>query len=381
MSEAVPESVLIVEVDPPFGEWDRPASETGWQRFWARAAVLARLWWSQGGLFLAVIGALGLFGSVIIWETALRSTHPVAATVAEFSHILCAGTIVAYFSWRWRRKCVSMVQESTRTSFPDALKSVASGPFPHEQLPRLARHAHRIGYVGRALLVVRRGCGVVPPAIEVPFEPRVLSEFDTGFSEFRQSVVSEMISTAREPARRWPLRGRASRFRVGLLLLGVYVMLPVSLLVLRGLLKHDLLTALWWTAQLLGGGLVLVGAVVALVHIVLTIQRNVPWWRPDSVSGRWLLLNGGIAIIDKALPKAAPIKLMERSKCTLLALVDSLASMRTPFIVRVLITDGDTVTLRWLSQVEFDMLLRAWLSPIPPPPIEQFSDLAESLGA
>jgi hypothetical protein len=42
---------------------------------------------------------------------------------------------------------------------------------------------------------------------------------------------------------------------------------------------------------------------------------------------------------------------------------------------QVFVTDGVESARKFATRDEVDLLLRAWLSPLPPPPVERLSDL------
>lgn len=180
-----------------------------------------------------------------------------------------------------------------------------------------------------------------------PFEARLLDARDPAFVHLAASVG---VGTATPPAP-WVafISALWSRFGPVIVLAAIFA-LPVA---------RSLLAVVTFDAGLRGILIVAAGGVV--VGLGYRLLAGV-------FATRWLVVPGGVVL--RRIPLWGPIDVyrLDRRMSVLIAVA---FNQRW----QVAVADGSTTAKRTMDTRELDILLRAWLSPIPPPAPETLSDL------
>lgn len=206
----------------------------------------------------------------------------------------------------------------------------------------LCQELAQAGYCG----TVRMGPAnpaLVAPFLH-PFEARVLNERDASFREFVQAAT---LTEAGAPRRSQPA-GSSLWPRYA----WVLVMVPAGIALVQELSKAA-------TSGQLSGFILPATVVLAVLAAAFVLA---PLWPV------WLVVPGGVLVRRTHLHRPTALRLFTGRACLLIAVA-------TEDHWRVAVADAHGAAARNLSQCELDTLLRAWLSPLPPPALETLSDL------
>lgn len=198
--------------------------------------------------------------------------------------------------------------------------------------------------------------GVEP--IDVPFEPIPLNEADASFAELRSGFGPVGLSHEGATARQAYDADLHRTFRRNLRFAGGWLPL-VAFVVLAIIIGYQLAT----------------GASINPAHVFWLVMVSLSLL---GIGGRgawkstrqWLLVPGGVVAREPARRQAQwQLHVFDRRKSVLLVR----QANRNLWAVRV--DDAEAHESALLTQVEAHTLLRAWLSPLAPPPAEELSDL------
>ncbi|RMF85618.1 MAG: hypothetical protein D6744_01160 [Planctomycetota bacterium] len=195
--------------------------------------------------------------------------------------------------------------------------------------------------------------------IQAPFEPRPLDELDHSFITLRNGLLQSEQSTDEPSSFTEEDRSQEQRLTWRRWHRAIFPWLPALVLVT------------WFTKSWLT--LLLFCALFALtaslrIAYVLTQPRD----KLDPHNARWMLVPGGLLLMS---PRRGSTKWN-------LHVFDRRASVLIAYVIRgvkgaytVVVADRDHSASRDITDVELDMLLRAWISPLPPPDVERLAEL------
>ncbi|MGD2111342.1 MAG: hypothetical protein PVI86_18345 [Phycisphaerae bacterium] len=197
--------------------------------------------------------------------------------------------------------------------------------------------------------------------IEVPFEARPLNESDPSVAELERSLEENPDADLLDPdALRdpEPERRGASQIRRSVTLAGGWwvpalLVLPLTFAAMDSFARREVTWALIvWT--------------VILVSFLFGRTASA-----DAFSTtQWFVVPGGLLLRRfKRGNGGWQLHLFERQESLLIAHRGEFNRWT------ITVGDADCAGQIFVTQTEADFLLRAWLSPIPPPPVEQLSDL------
>lgn len=218
----------------------------------------------------------------------------------------------------------------------------------------LATELARAGWANSVLRVHAGGAPPAPPPLRVDFEARPLDETLPGFMEL---LTGETQPPAEAPANRADGRWLAPAPRAPLhprllvlVVLGSLVLLSAEESYRRGVLSPGFLTWLSLT-------------------IVWGLLPSSAWRRLRRCE--WLVVPGGI-LVRRARWRDAhwTLHLFDRAASVLV-----MTRPAKPNIWGVTVADGQQVERVALTDLEAQLLLRAWTSDIPPPPLERLVEL------
>ena len=266
---------------------------------------------------------------------------------------------------RLRRRSAQFAEAGLHHPVADSLKRVLAEPSMLGSEERFKRYARALISLGRAGETIRN----CPPKhvtpidpITVPFEPHPLDEPDRWFGgqddgledqpdadllepEALEQLRAEAVKRARNQPKAW--RG------MGWLGTALFV-LPTTAFVMYAFSVGQVT----WTAIFLCG---------------VVLFALLGWGQATGVlkSVQCFVVPGGLAVRQAHLGSMKwKVHLFDRRNSVLIVhRVDY--GRRTVFVA-----DADTDRRLAVTPAEADFLLRAWLSPIPPPPPEQLTDLA-----
>jgi len=236
----------------------------------------------------------------------------------------------------------------------------------------LRRHSADLNYHAKLMLgsLARRGhVGITVRAcdedkrqeiepIDVRFEPIPLNEADPSFAELQSGFRPAGLPYAGSSAQQADAADLRRTFRRNLRFAGGW--LPLFVFVL---------TASNLASQLASGasiGRVDVCLMIMAGLLLLSVGGRGAW----RSAKQWLLVPGGVVARKPARKKSQwQVHLFDRRRSVLLV------RQQNRNIWSVGVADGDGEENAFLTQVEAYTLLRAWLSPLAPPPVEQLSDL------
>ncbi|MBU0718165.1 MAG: hypothetical protein KJ749_07960 [Planctomycetes bacterium] len=326
----------LIDVPPPWTSWHWVVPVT------AVAAVipvclLTAVWWPEP----------------TTWKLVTAIVVVIALPLVVYYHVS---------ELRSRKYLNKVLSSEPHADFVDLLKygakchgGAALIGFLQDMVCALAQH----GYVGTT---IRHG--MFPhqaPAIDpipVNFEARPLDEADESVIALEEAVDDLQDSDEAEPestATRAPLARRARRnFALGggCLSTGIY-----SMMILMGL----------WDSTANGriAPMLIVGIGWMMLHLFMAGGLG-------SVFGyaQWFVVPGGVLVRDTG----------RRAKDVCLHVYDRRESALIVHRMRagscaVLVADADSHHRTTITRHEATLLLRAWLSPVPPPPVEQLTDL------
>lgn len=194
--------------------------------------------------------------------------------------------------------------------------------------------------------------------IDVPFEPIPLNEADPSFAELRSGFGSDGLSHEGCNAQQADDASLRRTVQRNLRFAGGWFV-PVVFVVLGFILVYQLVT----------------GGAINPVHVFWFLMASASLL---GIGGRgawkstrqWLLVPGGVVARKPARRQEQwQLHVFDRRKSVLLVR----QANRNLWAVRV--EDDEAHESAFLTQAEAHTLLRAWLSPLEPPPAEQLSDL------
>jgi hypothetical protein len=264
---------------------------------------------------------------------------------------------------RSERRIRRIVSQTHGGDLATLVRKAAEQPFlnprRHPVAHALSRELARCGRLGETIRIQwKRPFDLVQP-LDVTFEPRLLDEADPAFQELLTAV-----SSSPDPA---GAASRASpnaddvlgvrRIRRNILLKGGWALFVVFALFLTQA-AFDAYQRRAITPGLLFWGVMFV--------LALYGPARGGWFG----TRQWLLAPASL-VVRKAKPRdeTSQLHLFERRKSVLCLQ----RQKKGPWLIAVADAEGSEQTIA--TNTEVSLLLRAWLSPLEPPPIERLSDL------
>ncbi|MBI4716434.1 MAG: hypothetical protein HY763_01395 [Planctomycetes bacterium] len=283
--------------------------------------------------------------------------YPLYGVLVAFCVLVVERAVRRRQAARWE----ALLAERAEVTNRDLLLGTTATLLPFRSFTQgleLARSLVRYGRVGVSL----RACpaefiGPIAP-FTVPFEPELLNEAEAAetLPPPPEDAASEHATPGRHAARRGVGLRRVRRnvqLHGGWLLVALFG----SIFVMEAWdsYSHDRITP---------------GLVVATIVLTLVLTS---FGGPMSVTGRdqWFLVPGGMVRRSaKPFNRRPRLHLFERATSALVLYY--LAGTRW---LAAVADAGDSASAM-ITQAETVLLLRAWLSPLPPPPVQRLSDLA-----
>ncbi len=223
-------------------------------------------------------------------------------------------------------------------------------------LPELCQEFAARGSTG-LILCLRPNVSPMPPGILEPFEPRSLDEADDGFDELAQQLQASPDRHGKGDMESGSSR-ESRRLRRNFILSGGWLMLAIFgfnwLLAAIDALQRNRATdrlALWST----------------LLILLFVFPKG------QGLSGReqWFAVPAGVAFRKRSWFRSGwTLRVFSRES----AVLCFFPCFRGRYFGTI-IADTQQVQSTNLTPREADLLLRAWLSPLEPPTLEQLSDL------
>ncbi len=219
----------------------------------------------------------------------------------------------------------------------------------------VARRLHAAGFVGRTFRVGEAAWLLPISPLETHFEPLPLNENDASFDTFRTATTAPMVRQRSFAYRRFA-RG-FDRYGVPAILVAIALAVTIPL------------AGSNWNATKIITVVIVAGGAVALGATRHSWNKPLSACAFGSIGARWRLIPGGVAIF-RALNSRHRVEVLDRRACVMLLYTPRPRQRRWSVIVAT----NDRHFEREVSAIECEMLLRAWLSPLPPPDEAMFSD-------
>lgn len=293
---------------------------------------------------------------------------PLAGTSPPFGGILIGlvvGSFAALVVWgvrKWREeptiaRARRVVASAERQELPCAVERFCE-QFPIETVLPTRSICSALAGFGKVGLIFRSYLSAQYPSIEpiaVPFEPVPLDQSNGLFvgleantpASDAPSVRGESWRTKTGVARRIEFFGGRWLF----VMLGVFVVLDGLVHWMQG----TLLSPTFWM-------------LLSFLLMILVGIGGVGAWRHNK---QWLLVPGGLAVRKTARKAASKwdVRLYSRRSSVLFV------RQTTKRHWLVCVAEDAASDHVVVTRAEVEMLLRAWLSPLTPPPVQQLSDL------
>ena len=297
----------------------------------------------------------------LLWDrvsVAVQSVALIVVAVACFAVFL-------FRTHRVRRAFLSFVRHQIHGDISDLLQHIAvnnAGADPTWQIRTLAQELARAGRTNETIRVF----SLKPPRFEVPyevhFEPTLLNEADSGFQlieSMRFDALGNLSVT--EPARGIRALLTTPLMRNLTLAGGGLALVPLLLTIVLNITSASVGFARGRPGS--WQFLIPVVAAIGIVPLALLL-RDVPQ------RFRYFLIPGGL-VTRRASPgkSGSEVTVFDRRGCVL-GLCRGEGSRWN-----CQISDRDKSVMFHLTERESIVLLRAWLSPIPPPTVEKLVDL------
>ena len=313
---------------------------------------------------MAVSFTVSLIGAVvsIVIFVALLKTQLEATKIAGITGALLAALgetpiLFAYFKTaRGHRSSHMLIRDhSSDTSF-EWLQEYVRGKtwfFPAFFAVELSKSLKKAGRWNSTVRLWKRRGPHSGELIDVNVDPVILNEADDRFVELRAAVGGPLISEDRDDGGDWARVGRS--FRRHMRLSGGYggVFMVLLFSVREGL-------ECWKRGSL------------SFSFIALVIAFAVPFvfLLVESPGSQWLLVNGGLVRRKTRLRGKSPSLHIFDRRSSVMTLCEIWRDMW-----QLRVDDEKVSATGTLTSAEADMLLRAWLSPIPPPSVDKLIDL------
>lgn len=211
--------------------------------------------------------------------------------------------------------------------------------------PELARGLARAGLSG---LTVRIGPANPKPITPLgqPFEARLLSQRDQGFAELAAAADAMAASGKQLPES--PSDRRAARRRQVAFVFSAMMITAFYFLALQQV----------WYGRF---HVIALGASVGLALGAVGYVSN-------AFRVRWLIVPGGVLLRRLRLRGPAALHVVSRRTGVLIA-------VGTGSSWQVSVADAEACAVSGMTDKELEIVLRAWVSPLPPPAVETLSDL------
>jgi hypothetical protein len=312
-----------------------------------------------GGFYWAkTIVAIGVCTSVVIVAAELGLSVVGISIVAAF---LVVSSLAASLELE-RRRVMKRVKELATQAEPSALTpalcdiaDAIQGPYAPRGLRIMVAALHAKGLAG-ATIRLCSDAAAPPLPLAVPFEPQLLDETSSALMQQDLNAAVGSQVAHQSPAIRSGVRSSSARWvwrkivlRGGWLMLVIYVFNWCLHLV--DALRHWRCTPMF-----------------ALWTVGLGWLLFLPGWR--QIREQWFLVPGAV-VVRKApwLRGDWKLHLFERGKSVLCVG----PTRRRGWLVAV--ADDQQQVQSAVTRAEADFLLRAWLSPIPPPSADKLTDL------
>lgn len=318
------------------------------------------------------IALIGFFAAVVLSLIYVSVRQGLFGAAAPAARGVCTGTVAAVSLFiaqrvgqkRMERRIADLIGRDVEGEIASLAQAVAHQKEGLTRKPRVSELVHGLALAGRVGETIRLQWSGAPEPIEpltVTFEPRSLDEADAAFEELEAASAS-VEQEDRDAHSRPPPTHRddvlaVRRIRRNLALKGGWIA--------AGILAVFFLKAIWesYPHRTVTWGVFFWGGLLALTLY-------------GPVSGgffgarQWLLVPGGL-VVRKARRGGltSSVHLFERRTSVLCVH----QVRRRVWIVTA--ADADAYETTVGTKKEVDFLLRAWLSPLPPPSAEQLSDL------
>jgi hypothetical protein len=230
--------------------------------------------------------------------------------------------------------------------------------FRYSPMRWVAAARARHGLAGRAVRIADKldDLPALGPPLAMPFEPTPLTERSELVMSVNEAAPTqgELLRERMRTAMRTFGRSRVARwFFIGSLLMGGIALLGTLLTTARDLLQGRQPVAL--RSMFIG---LAAGAPIALLAVV------VAGWRQE----RWFVVPGAILVRRSSWwSQRSEISMLRREESVLMHWLDANQ-------LAIAAADGRISSTAATARMA-ELAIRAWLSPLPPPPIERLSDL------
>lgn len=241
--------------------------------------------------------------------------------------------------------------------YPDGMALGSSGFHPRSGVALdVAGALARIGWIGRSFRLAGHPekLDAVPPPFDAPFEPTPLSQSSPAFRALRNDDRDALKRWWANVDEQFMMHGGERQRK---LLKAAMVVGWVTLLFMLGKLAIDLAS---------GRRPPELSMFAVLLPIVL-VGWLIQSWRQEQ----WFAVPGGLLIRCSGMFESRwRLELLRREECVLVY-------WRELYTLAVARADGVGFSKLRVRSDEAEVALRAWQSPVPPPPIEQFTDFAD----
>lgn len=318
---------------------------------------------SQLWMILPICLAGGLAPMLMnIMQQKFSSMSPIVSGILAV--VAICGISLLTFSYHTQEHCAEIRKYAEKATNADVRSYVAALAHsvpraPHEPILKEVVSALR---KKRLAAVILRLWWESPPdpigkVIEVPFEPIPLNEADKAFFELSKCVSPHTEAGESVPS----LLGDTDEFKRRLKRI---VKIPGSKIVMAALMM-----------QLMVGGLTFIAFGVLdwhfLLSVLLILFLGFAFFRMNDVphTSWWLVPGGLIRRMPRKRSASSEVHLFHHDSSVLLFRPHSKR------LWTMIVSDAATFGTVLVSELEMDMALRAWLSPIPPPTVEKLVDL------
>lgn len=310
------------------------------------------------GVSMLVGGSAGMVGR--IWNLPLGL---IVIVLVPFAILL--GKAANKLDGRGTKRAVGQILEKDDDPQANLRAAAKLGGLVFTKLAPISVMTRAMGKIGRIGETYQLWWKAEPDSVEpltMVFEPRLLDEADVGFEELAQATASKTgasdANSSEAPGWRedmLEMRGvqRNIRLKGGWPLLSI-----VAVLVLFALLDALRSHAVTWLL------LVAIGSCFALFFIPARSR----WF----ATSHWLLVPGGILHRKaKTRDRKVTLHLFVRRHSVM-----TIYQQRNRGVWLLTVADAEASETTVVTDRERQLLLRAWLSPVEPPPLERLVDLS-----
>jgi hypothetical protein len=315
---------------------------------------------SYEGLRLIITCFLGVVATILCIALAETGLQAPAITLAT---LVVIGT-VCFFVWDHKR-WADYFDFTFHSSRKSDLEYLATSLFAtREHLwrspdQRLVKLLASTGRLGETIRVWRYRRPSTPKPLQVDFETRPLDEADTSFMELEAGVMSGPSAVSLDTPRAIRDESLRRQVRKRVFMFGNWWLFPLFLF------NVVMLIVVSFTERKFQFGLLF------QIPFLLALLFGPTYYRGLlKKSFQFFLLPGGLLMREvNAHSRDVKLHVFDRRQSALCLYEQS------KYMWRWAIADQNRYCYFIASPREADLLLRAWLSPIPPPPVERLSDL------